>query len=196
MDFDEWIRKEKQSVSDIAEEIKGIESKIYDYALKRVKEKFPDAVVEKKAFSKGSFPLMYFGSLRVITGKTFYTNDKRVMQFLESGRGLEGIYSDENPAERHLIFDPIYKAMIKEHEALEAKHAGRNTLLVHAGDYEKQRAWLEAQLVHKTELAYQAKRIQDKLAKLEISINSHMENYTRGKEAYQQLQAKYSDARG
>lgn len=192
MDFEEWMQEEKQSVSDIAEEMKGVESKIRDYAFKRVKEKFPDARIEKKAFSPDSNPLRYIGSLRAVTGKTFFTNDKRVIEFVESGSSLEGVYSDEDPAERHITFDPVYKAMIKEHEALKVNYADRNELLVHAGEYENQRAWLEAKVVHKTELNFQAKQIQDKLADLEISINSHMENYTRRKDAYEQLQAEYN----
>lgn len=196
MDFEEWMHAEKQSVSDITEEMMRIEIKIRDYAFKRAKEKFPDVRVEKKDFSKDLIPLAYIGSLRAVTGKTFFTNDKRVIQFVERTRVPEGVPFDENPAEIHLTLDPIYKAMFKEHEALKVKYADRNMLLVHAGEYEKQRDWLQAQVVHNAELEFQAKQIQDKLADLEISINSQMEKYSRCKDAYQQLQAEYSQAVG
>ena len=196
MDFEQWIEKEKQSVSDIAEEMKGVESKILDYTCKRIKEKFPESRVEKKPFSIDSRPLEYMGPLSVITYETVFADDKRVIEFVERVRSLEGVYSDEDPAERHIKFDPVYTAMIKEHEALKVNYTDRNTLLVHAAEYKDQRAWLEAKVVHKTELKFQAKQIQDKLADLEISINSHMEDYSRGKDAYEKLHAEYSDARG
>ena len=170
MHFEEWMQEEKQRLEVLTEEVSGIESKMLAYKIKRLKEKFPDAYIDEN-------------------GDTAHDE---AFKFCRSRFAPECLLIDEDPAEIHLTLDPIYKAMIKEHEALKVNYADRNTLLVHAAEYEDQRAWLEAKVVHKTELDFQAKQIQDKLAGLETSINSHMENYSRRKDAYEQLQAEYN----